>query len=137
MKLMRTGLFNFIGALCCLCIFFACENEQIIPVHEKTMSVETSNADRSSADISATKRPGEPNSLTKPVTGTIDGRNFDAYFTVREFTENGGMLYAQGYLTDVKITGKIISISNIFLSAKCIPCQLPSTACRQRPRRFK
>ena len=103
---MRTKLFTLSIILCFLCVFFACENEQIVPAYEKVAAAENSSTDRLASNISARKRADNLNSLTAPVTGNIDGRNFAGDFTVQQFTENAGVLYAEGYLTGVKITGK-------------------------------
>src|SRR5688500_17288945 len=101
---MRTNLFSLSIMVCCLCAFVACENEQVIPVNENNLSTEKISSDRSYTN--ARKSADDLNSLTGSVTGNIGGRSFVGNFTVQQFTENAGVLYAQGHLTDVKITGK-------------------------------
>jgi hypothetical protein len=103
---MKRKLFIPASILCGLCVFFACENEQIIPVYEESTSVEKVSPDRLASGISARKKSDNSNSPTGAVTGNVDGRDFTGNFTVQEFTENGGVLYARGLLTDTKITGK-------------------------------
>ena len=103
---MRTNLFTLSIIVCCLFAFFACQNEQVAPVYERSASLGESDIDGVVTDLSARKRPDNSNALAGAVTGNIDGRIFAGIFTVQQFTENGGVLYAEGRLTDVKITGK-------------------------------
>jgi hypothetical protein len=89
--------------ICCMAILASCDNEnQIIPVYEESQSAEKI----LEGSESARKKSDHPNSLTTAVTGNIDGRNFTGNFTVTEFIEDAGEIYAQGYLTDAKIKGK-------------------------------
>ena len=104
-EIMKRNLFAPSVIACCLSVFFACENEPVLPAYEKS-AVRQIDDDRLSSDGSARKKTDNLNSLTGVVSGNIDGRDFTGNLTVREFTENSGVLQAKGYLTDVKITGK-------------------------------
>lgn len=100
-KLVAPGIFTF-----CLLILSACDNEQAVtPVYIEDQLVAEQPIDRDGAP-SAAKKKGDAEGLYAPVTGFIGGKNFTGTLTVTEFIEEGGAMYAQVNLTEVKITGK-------------------------------
>lgn len=96
---------KLLSSVLCLAMLCACQNEPIAPTYERSV-LQKPGPDASRSDGTARKRNDNSNSLTSSITGSIDDRSFTGDFTVRQFTESAGVLLAEGYLTNVKLTGK-------------------------------
>jgi hypothetical protein len=101
---MKKNLSTLGAIICIMAVLASCDyEEQIMPTNDKIPKSAELKSDNSL--IAAKNKKDNPTPLTA-VTGTIDGRNFTGNLIVTEFIEDAGAVYAQTYLTDVKIKGK-------------------------------